>query len=99
MSNLEHIISEVQGALGTVTSISDLEQVKARYLGKSGVLTEQLKQLGKLPPEERPAAGGVINRVKQVVEELVAARRESILAAEQAQKLAAEVIDVTLPGR
>lgn len=76
-----------------------LEQVKARFLGKSGVLTEQLKQLGKLPPEQRPAAGGAINQAKQAVEGLVNARRDALLAAEQAQKLASETIDVTLPGR
>lgn len=99
MNNFEQILLEARGALDSVGSIVDLEQVKARYLGKSGVLTEQLKQLGKLPPEERPAAGGIINRAKQAVEELVAARRANILAAEQAQKLAAEVVDVTLPGR
>jgi phenylalanyl-tRNA synthetase alpha chain len=99
MSNFDHIISEAQAALGSVASISDLEQVKARYLGKSGALTEQLKLLGKLPPEQRPAAGGAINLAKQAVEELVAARREQLLAAEQAQRLAAETIDVTLPGR
>lgn len=99
MSNFEHIISEAKEALAAVASIADLEQVKARYLGKSGVLTEQLKQLGKLPPEERRAAGSVINNAKQAVEELVFSRREELLAAEQAQKLAAEVIDVTLPGR
>jgi phenylalanyl-tRNA synthetase alpha chain len=99
MSNFDHIISEAQVALGSAASISDLEQVKARYLGKSGALTEQLKQLGKLPAEQRPAAGGAINLAKQAVEELVAARREQMLAAEQAQRLAAETIDVTLPGR
>ncbi|GBG14034.1 phenylalanyl-tRNA synthetase alpha chain [Novimethylophilus kurashikiensis] len=99
MSNFEHLISEAQASLATVASIVDLEQVKARYLGKSGVLTEQLKQLGKLPPEERRTAGSVINQAKQAVEELVAARREQLLAEEQAKKLAAEVIDVTLPGR
>jgi len=99
MSNFEHIISEAKEALTAVASIADLEQVKARYLGKSGVLTEQLKQLGKLPPEERREAGSVINQAKQAVEEAVSARREALLNAEQAKKLAAEVIDVTLPGR
>src|SRR5512136_657936 len=98
MSNFDHIISEAQAALGSIASISDLEQVKARYLGKNGALTEQLKLLGKLPAEQRPAAGGAINLAKQAVEELVAARREQLLAAEQAQRLAAETIDVTLPG-
>lgn len=97
--NFEHIISEAKEALVAVASIADLEQVKARYLGKSGVLTEQLKQLGKLPPEERREAGSVINQAKQAVEEAVSLRREALLNAEQAKKLAAEVIDVTLPGR
>jgi len=76
-----------------------LEQVKARYLGKSGVLTEQLKQLGKLPPEQRPAAGGAINQAKQAVEALVNGRRDTLLEAEQARKLVGETVDVSLPGR
>ena len=59
--NLEAILQEAVTALAEVDSPADLEQVKARYLGKQGVLTEQLKQLGKLPPEERPAAGARIN--------------------------------------
>jgi len=99
MSQFDPLISEVKTALAVVGSIADLEQVKARFLGKSGVLTEQLKQLGKLSAEERPAAGAAINLAKQAVEELVSAQREAILAAEQAHKLSAETIDVTLPGR
>lgn len=99
MSQLEQIISEAQSALTTVTTLVDLDQVKSRFLGKSGSLTEQLKQLGKLSAEERPAAGAAINQVKQAVEALMNERRDSILAAEQAQKLSSETIDVTLPGR
>lgn len=99
MSQLEQIISEAQSALATVTTLVDLDQVKSRFLGKSGSLTEQLKQLGKLSAEERPAAGAAINQAKQAVETLVNERRDTILAAEQAQKLSSETIDVTLPGR
>src|SRR3989338_5490083 len=99
MSQFDPLISEAKTALAAVGSIADLEQVKARFLGKSGVLTEQLKQLGKLSAEERPAAGAAINLAKQAVEELVSAQREAILAAEQAYKLNAETIDATLPGR
>jgi phenylalanyl-tRNA synthetase alpha chain len=99
MSQLEQIISEAQRALVTVTTLVDLDQVKSRFLGKSGSLTEQLKQLGKLSAEERPAAGAAINQAKQAVEALVNERRDSILAVEQAQKLSSETIDVTLPGR
>jgi phenylalanyl-tRNA synthetase alpha chain len=99
MSQFAPIIAEAEAALAAVANIADLEQVKARFLGKSGVLTEQLKQLGKLSAEERPAAGAAINVAKQAVEGLVSAKRESILMAEQAQKLASDTVDVTLPGR
>lgn len=99
MSQFEPLIAEAQAALESVDTIADLEQVKARYLGKSGVLTEHLKGLGKLSAEERPAAGAAINVAKQAVEALMNARRDHILNAEQAQKLANETIDVTLPGR
>ncbi len=99
MNQLEQIISDAQAALATVATLVDLEQVKSRFLGKNGSLTEQLKQLGKLSAEERPAAGAAINQAKQAVEALVAERRDALLAAEQAQKLASETIDVTLPGR
>jgi phenylalanyl-tRNA synthetase alpha chain len=79
--------------------MNDLENAKAKYLGKSGSLTEALKGLGKLSNEERPAAGAAINVVKQAIEAALTARREAILNAEQAKQLAQESIDVTLPAR
>ncbi|MCE9633537.1 MAG: phenylalanine--tRNA ligase subunit alpha [Methylophilales bacterium] len=99
MSQFDTLIKEAQAAFAAVDSIADLEQAKSRFLGKSGVLTEQLKGLGKLSAEERPAAGAAINVAKQAVEEALNARREAILNAAQAQKLSSETIDVTLPGR
>ncbi len=99
MQNLDHIISEAQHDFASCASIADLEQAKARYLGKSGSLTEALKGLGKLSAEERPAAGAAINVVKQQVESALKQRRDAILQAEQDRQLASETIDVTLPGR
>jgi phenylalanyl-tRNA synthetase alpha chain len=99
VQNMEHIISEAQQDFAACETIQDLEQAKARYLGKSGLLTEQLKGLGKLSAEERPAAGAAINVVKQGVEEALRDRREAILGAEQAKQLASESIDVTMPAR
>ena len=99
MSQFDAIINEAQTAFAAADSINDLEHAKARFLGKSGVLTEQLKGLGKLAAEERPAAGAAINVAKQAVEEALNARREAILNAAQAEKLSNETIDVTLPGR
>ena len=99
MQNLEQILPDAQRDFAACATVTDLEQVKARYLGKSGVLTEALKGLGKLSAEERPAAGAAINQVKQAVEEALKARRDAILLAEQAQQLASEALDVTLPAR
>jgi len=76
-----------------------LENAKARYLGKTGVLTEQLKGLGKLSAEERPAAGARINEAKTKLEAALNARRAAIADAKLEAQLAAEALDVTLPGR
>ncbi len=99
MSDLKTILQEATGALADVTTMPDLEQTKARFLGKSGSLTEQLKALGKLSPDEKKTAGAAINEVKQQVEALINDAKNRILNAELEEKLAAEAIDVTLPGR
>jgi phenylalanyl-tRNA synthetase alpha chain len=99
MQPIDKIVSDAQAAFDAAPSVAELEQAKSRYLGKSGALTELLKGLGKLPPAERPGAGAAINEAKVRVEELLLARRDAILAADLDQRLAAESIDVTLPGR
>jgi phenylalanyl-tRNA synthetase alpha chain len=99
MRELEPLIAEAAGAIRATRSVADLEQAKARFLGKSGSLTELLKGLGKLSAEERPKAGAAINRAKAEVERLLAEQREALLASELDARLAAESIDVTLPGR
>lgn len=99
MDNLEHIVVDAQRDFAACAAIADLEQAKARYLGKNGLLTEALKGLGKLSAEERPAAGAKINVVKQAVEAALKARRDEILLAEQERQLASETVDVTLPAR
>lgn len=99
MEPLEKIVSEAQQAISAAKSIAELEQVKARFLGKQGSLTELLKSLGKLSAEERPKAGAAINQAKQRVEAFIQSQRDAILAKELDAKLAAESIDVTLPGR
>jgi len=96
---LEKIIAEAEKAIAAAASVADLEQAKARFLGKAGSLTELLKGLGKLSAEERPRAGAAINQAKARVEEIIQARRDSILASQLDTQLAAEAIDVTLPGR
>lgn len=99
MADLNHLIAEAQQDFARCQDVPALENAKAKYLGKSGAITEALKGLGKLSAEDRPAAGAAINVVKQAVEQALNARRDHILAAEQAKQLASESIDVTLPAR
>jgi phenylalanyl-tRNA synthetase alpha chain len=99
MQDLQSILDEALGALSAIDNPALLEETKARYLGKSGILTERLKGLGKLPPSDRPAAGAEINRVKVAVEAAVQAQREALAARQLERQLAAQSLDVTLPGR
>lgn len=99
MKNLEEIISEATNLLTNIEDPAELENVKARYLGKSGVLTELLKELGKLPAEERPAAGSRINQAKNQLEATLKSRRDAIQGKELEAKLTEEALDITLPGR
>jgi phenylalanyl-tRNA synthetase alpha chain len=89
-------------ALQEIAAAADpaaLDDVRVRYLGKKGLLTAQLKQLGALPAEQRPAAGQEINRVKQRVQQQLDAHRVALQSAVMDRQLAGEKIDVTLPGR
>jgi phenylalanyl-tRNA synthetase alpha chain len=99
MQELQQILDDALKGFAAVEEAAELENVKARYLGKEGSLTGLLKGLGKLSAEERPAAGARINQVKQQIEAALNARREAIQQRALNAKLAAEALDVTLPGR
>jgi len=99
---LQDLTSLVGQALEEVAACDDLaalDEVRVRWLGKKGVLTEQLKSLGGLTAGERPAAGQRINEAKERVQAVIEARRAELERAETDLKLAAGRIDVTLPGR
>ncbi len=97
--DLEKLTSEAQSAIDGATDMRALDEVRVHYLGKSGLLTAQLKQLGGLPKEERPAAGQSINLAKQELEELIGTRKAALEQAALQERLVSERIDVTLPGR
>jgi phenylalanyl-tRNA synthetase alpha chain len=99
MEELQQILDQALQQFALISDEAELEQVKARYLGKEGSLTVLLKGLGKLSAEERPAAGARINQVKQGIEAALQQRRDALQQNRLAQKLAAESLDVTLPGR
>jgi len=99
MEQLQQILDQALQQFAVISDEAELEQVKARFLGKEGALTALLKGLGKLSNEERPAQGARINQVKQAIEAALQQRRDALSQARLAARLAAESLDVTLPGR
>ena len=99
MEALAALEQQAREAVDKAADLKALDEIRVHYLGKKGVLTQQLKQLGKLPPEQRPEAGQAINVAKKQVQESIEARKQRLQNAELEQQLAAEKIDVSLPGR
>ena len=99
MTSLEQLVTQAQADFAAAPDAAALENAKARYLGKTGQITEQMKGLGKLAPDERRAQGAVINAAKEQVEAALTARRNALDDAQLQSRLNAEAIDVTLPGR
>ena len=99
IDDLDELLSKAQQAIAAVDDLRALDDVRVQYLGKSGLFTERLKQLGRLPADERKTAGQAVNRAKQVFQQALEARKTSLEEALLAQRLTSERIDVTLPGR
>lgn len=99
MQDLNAFQEQALAAVADAASVSSLDAVRVDLLGKKGQLTAILKTLGQLSNEERPAAGQRINAVKQVIADAIEARRQLLQDAALDEKLAAETVDITLPGR
>jgi phenylalanyl-tRNA synthetase alpha chain len=99
MQDLDALVKDAVAVFAQTSDADELEQIKARYLGKAGLLTEQLKGLGKLSAAERPAMGARINAAKDALEDALKARREHIQNHKLEARLTEESLDVTLPGR
>ena len=99
MNDLDTLVSEASSAINAASELAALESLRVEYLGKKGQLTAQLKTLGKLSAEERPAAGARINSAKAEVAELIQTRKQTLSDAALEAQLQSESIDVTLPGR
>ena len=99
MNDLDSLVQQARAAFDTAPTAAELENAKARFLGKSGSLTDLLKGLAALAPEAKKARGAEINQAKQQVEALLGAARERLAQAELEAQLRAEALDVTLPGR
>ena len=95
---LEQIKKNALASLDEAASPAALEELRVKLLGKKGELTAVLKQMGKLSPEERPVMGQLANSVRAEIETRLEQRKAAIHAAALEAKLAAEAIDVTIPG-
>ena len=99
MTDLENLLRTACAEIDSAKDIKSLESMRVHYLGKKGLVTEQLKSLGKLSAEERPAAGQRINEVKQKIQAKLEEKSSVLEHAAISAKLESETIDVTLPGR
>ena len=99
MQDLDAVVGEALETFSRIDDPDQLEQAKARYLGKSGALTDLLKGLGKLPAPERPGMGSRINAAKERLEAALNAQRQHIQEKRLEARLKEEALDVTLPGR
>jgi phenylalanyl-tRNA synthetase alpha chain len=99
MQDVGELVSRACAEIESSPDLAQLDAVRVRYLGKKGAITSQLKQLGSLSADERPAAGQAINRAKQAVLDALQARRDALDSEKLAAELESGAIDVTLAGR
>ena len=96
---LAHLSDEAKRAIADAENPDVVEALRVKYLGKKGLVTEQLKRLGTLQPDERPQAGKQVNELKSNLQELLSARKQELESQSRDERLQREAIDVTLPGR
>ena len=97
--DLDTLLEQASRSISQSTDMAALDAVRVAYLGKKGEITAQLKNLGQLPADERPAAGQAINRVKQEIQQLLETRRAQLGDEAIAERLQRETVDISLPGR
>ena len=99
LDRIDEIEREAAEASGAAATEAALEDVRIRYLGRHGIIAQAFRTLGQASAEDRPRLGQALNALKAAVEAAVARRAEALAAASTAERLSAERIDVTLPGR
>ncbi|HEY9771285.1 MAG TPA: phenylalanine--tRNA ligase subunit alpha [Coleofasciculaceae cyanobacterium] len=102
MTSIQEQLKELNtvavSAIASTNSLEDLEQLRVKYLGKKGQVSQILRGMGKLSPEERPAVGSLANVVKEEVQTSIEQRKQSLQQAQIAAQIQAESLDVTMPG-
>ena len=99
LEQLKQIEQEALAAIADASNGEQLTQIKVTYLGKKGQITAVSRQMGQVSPEERPKLGAAVNQTKNMVEAAILAKMDQFKSEETAAKLAAETIDISLPGR
>jgi len=97
--SLDDLLDEIRRSMAAAQDVKALEALRVKYLGKKGLLTGQLKSLGRLPARERPKAGQAINKAKREVAEMLQQQKARLESAQLVAQLESESVDVTLPGR
>jgi phenylalanyl-tRNA synthetase alpha chain len=99
VSSIAELLGQAESAVRAAEDLAALDAVRVQFLGKKGSFTAQLREIGKLPPAEIPAAGKAINDAKAALAAAIDARRNALEARQLAEQLAGDALDVTLPGR
>jgi len=99
VDDIQNLLQRGRAEADASGSLADLDEIRVRFLGKKGLLTQQLKQLGALPADQRPAAGQAINQAKTALQASIEARRSMLETAALEARIADQAVDVTLPGR
>jgi phenylalanyl-tRNA synthetase alpha chain len=98
MADLAQLRTEAEAAVGAAVSAAELEELRVRYLGRKSELTQALRSIGELPPEQRGPVGKEANEVREALEELLERRTAELEASELDRRLIEDRVDVTLPG-
>ena len=96
---LSQVAVEAKEALSSAATVAELDTAETHYLGRKGQLTGLLRLVGSLPPEEKPQFGQAVNARKDELTALLAEKRSELASGERAARLAADAVDVTLPGK
>jgi phenylalanyl-tRNA synthetase alpha chain len=99
MQPIEDLKAQAEAEIRAATTTAQLRELEIKYLGKSGLVTGLMRQIGSLPPEEKPTFGQKVNQAKADLQSLIDEREQGLKQAEQGQRFEAERIDVTMPGR
>lgn len=99
LAEVETLLREAEGEIRSAQNLKELSEIEVRYLGRKGYLTQKLRSLGTLPPEQRPIVGRALNEAKERLQQMLEAEKTFLSQKELQERLERERLDVTLPGR